>query len=107
MLLCREIEQENVRHAGAIRDERQLMAIRRPLRIEIEAVLSRQHLSGTALNVNYCDAPPWPSGAVDGGGLSLQRRNVSQYGNEPLNWIASDPTRWRSFAGNGSKSPPA
>src|SRR5439155_14509989 len=42
--------------------------------------------------VNYSDRPPWPSGAVDGGGLSLQRRNVTEYGNEPLNWMAALPT---------------
>ena len=49
--------------------------------------------------VNYSDAPPWPSGAVDGGGLSLQRRSVNLYGNEPLNWIAAAPT---PGAANGS-----
>jgi hypothetical protein len=42
--------------------------------------------------VDYGDSAPWPSGAVDGGGLSLQRQGTSSYGNEPLNWRASAPT---------------
>lgn len=42
--------------------------------------------------VNYNDKAPWPSGAVDGGGLSLQRQGGSSHGNEPLNWRASAPT---------------
>lgn len=43
-------------------------------------------------SVDYKDSTPWPSGPVDGEGLSLQRRNSSAYGNEPLNWLASLPT---------------
>ncbi len=43
-------------------------------------------------SVAYGDSTPWPAGAVDGGGLSLQRRNAAQFGNEALNWIASEPT---------------
>lgn len=42
--------------------------------------------------VDYRDQAPWPAGAVDGGGLSLQRRAGTLYGNEPLNWVASAPT---------------
>ena len=42
--------------------------------------------------VTYGDVPPWPSGAVDGGGLSLQRKTPPAYGNEPLNWVASTPS---------------
>ncbi len=34
--------------------------------------------------VNYTDHTPWPGGAADGGGLSLQRLAVNLYGNEPL-----------------------
>ena len=43
-------------------------------------------------SVDYGDSTPWPSGAVDGGGLSLQRRDSAQFGNDPLNWLASEPT---------------
>lgn len=42
--------------------------------------------------VSYTDTAPWPGGAVDGGGLSLQRLAVNLYGNEPLNWVAASPT---------------
>jgi hypothetical protein len=42
--------------------------------------------------VHYSDSAPWPSGLVDGGGLSLQREDSSSYGNEPLNWVAANPT---------------
>jgi hypothetical protein len=42
--------------------------------------------------VEYGDQAPWPVGAVDGGGLSLQRKSKTLYGNEPLNWVAANPT---------------
>ena len=42
--------------------------------------------------VSYQDAAPWPGGATDGGGLSLQRSSTSLYGNEPTNWVAGVPT---------------
>jgi CotH kinase protein/Lamin Tail Domain/Fn3 associated/Chitobiase/beta-hexosaminidase C-terminal domain/Immunoglobulin I-set domain/Bacterial TSP3 repeat len=40
--------------------------------------------------VTYSNAPPWPAGA-DGTGMSLQRRLLGSYGNEPLNWVACSP----------------
>jgi Immunoglobulin domain len=55
--------------------------------------------------VNYQDSAPWPAGAVDGGGLSLQRRNSAQYGNDPVNWVASAPTPG-SANGPGVVAPP-
>jgi hypothetical protein len=55
--------------------------------------------------VDYRDAAPWPSGAVDGGGLSLQRRAGTLYGNEPLNWVASTPTAGTAN-GTGIVPPP-
>jgi hypothetical protein len=41
-------------------------------------------------NVAYSNVAPWPSGA-GGTGMSLQRRGLGGYGNEPLNWIACTP----------------
>jgi hypothetical protein len=47
--------------------------------------------------VKYSDADPWPS-AADGNsntnsvGVSLQRRDATQYGNDPVNWLAGIPT---------------
>jgi len=51
--------------------------------------------------VNYTDDAPWPSGAVDGGGLSLQRTAPNLYGNEPLNWTEALPTPGAANAGVG------
>jgi hypothetical protein len=45
--------------------------------------------------VVYSDAYPWPAGA-DGVGGSLQRRRPHEYGNDPVNWKAADPTPGRA-----------
>jgi len=37
--------------------------------------------------VEYDDDPPWPKEA-DNGGPSLERRDPTKYGNDPINWIA-------------------
>ncbi len=55
--------------------------------------------------VSYMDTAPWPTGAVDSGGLSLQRAGPSSYGNEPLNWVAALPTPGRGF-GSVTNQPP-
>jgi hypothetical protein len=41
--------------------------------------------------VRYSDDSPWPTNA-DGAGQSLQRVNASLYGNDPVNWVAANPT---------------
>ncbi|HEU0011741.1 MAG TPA: lamin tail domain-containing protein, partial [Verrucomicrobiae bacterium] len=41
--------------------------------------------------VRYSDAPPWPTNA-DGGGTSLQRVQATAYGNDPVNWVAAQPS---------------
>ncbi|MDB6031640.1 MAG: hypothetical protein JWM16_1978 [Verrucomicrobiales bacterium] len=41
--------------------------------------------------VEYGDRSPWPA-AADGIGNSLQRRAASEYGNDPVNWMAGGPT---------------
>ncbi|HYG36147.1 MAG TPA: lamin tail domain-containing protein [Clostridia bacterium] len=43
-------------------------------------------------HIHYSDTAPWPKGAVDGGGHSLQRVAATLYGNEPANWSAAAPT---------------
>lgn len=48
--------------------------------------------------VRYSANLPWPMGA-GGTGLSLQRRTLSAYGNDPVNWFTADPTPGQS---NGS-----
>lgn len=42
--------------------------------------------------IHYTDASPWPSGGVDGGGMSLQRSSSVLYGNDPFNWFGALPT---------------
>ena len=56
--------------------------------------------------VNYNDAAPWPSGAVDGGGLALSRTGGNLYGNEPLNWRAANPSPGAAN-GPGVATPPS
>src|SRR5205085_8858810 len=47
--------------------------------------------------VNFNDHAPWPI-AADGTGKALQRIVPENYGNEPLNWVAANPTPgWQSF----------
>ena len=41
--------------------------------------------------VDYLDGMPWPCGS-GGNGNSLQRANSTQYGNDPVNWVATVPT---------------
>ena len=41
-------------------------------------------------SVTYSNASPWPAAAA-GGGMSLQRNFLGNYGNEPLNWVACAP----------------
>ena len=43
-------------------------------------------------HVTYSSLPPWPIGEVNGGGLSLQRRSVTDFSNDPRNWTAAMPT---------------
>ena len=41
--------------------------------------------------IQYRDEGPWPARA-DGFGPSLHRRNDAEFGNDPVNWIAANPT---------------
>jgi hypothetical protein len=45
--------------------------------------------------VNYRDREPWPLTA-DGSGHSLQRFQMSEYGDDPVNWYAALPSAGRS-----------
>ena len=47
--------------------------------------------------VDYDNTAPWPIGA-NGLGFSLQRKEVSQYGNDPINWMVALPTPERGPA---------
>ncbi len=54
--------------------------------------------------VVYSDLAPWPT-AADGGGASLQRLAPSDYGNEPLNWKADQPTTGRTNSPTAGEPP--
>jgi len=54
-------------------------------------------------SINYSNALPWPAEA-NGTGQSLQRRSPLACGNEPLNWLACDPTPGASNCGMDSDS---
>ncbi|RME90186.1 MAG: lamin tail domain-containing protein, partial [Verrucomicrobia bacterium] len=41
--------------------------------------------------VDYRPMAPWPS-AADGSGLSLQRRDLDGYGNDPVHWMPATPS---------------
>jgi len=45
-----------------------------------------------AEHVHYDDASPWPSGLVQGDGLSLQRIHPPAFANDPTSWVAAHPT---------------
>ena len=44
--------------------------------------------------IQYSDTAPWPVEA-DGSGVSLQRKAGTDYGNDPVNWRAAQPTPGR------------
>jgi hypothetical protein len=44
--------------------------------------------------VNYTDLAPWPT-TPDGTGHSLQKKNLSAFGNDPINWEGANPTAGR------------
>ncbi len=48
--------------------------------------------------VDYSDSAPWPAFA-DGFGASLQRIDVTAYGNDPINWAAAAPSAAKPFGG--------
>lgn len=47
--------------------------------------------------IDYEDAGPWPTTA-DGAGVSLQRKILAAYGNDPSNWLAAAPSPGRSLS---------
>jgi hypothetical protein len=59
--------------------------------------------------VKYADTQPWAplaDGNPAGVGMSLQKNIASNYGNDPVNWVASTPTPGGA-SGPGGVTPPA
>ena len=48
--------------------------------------------------VDYSDGKPWPSG-TDGGGMSLHRKTLEVFGDDPESWVAANPTPGESSYG--------
>jgi hypothetical protein len=51
-------------------------------------------------HISYLPTAPWQTAAA-GGGASLQRRVMSNFGNDPLNWKAEPPTAGRTNDSTG------
>jgi hypothetical protein len=72
--------------AGTLQDSGERIELQRP---------DPEDASGTTFitvdEVRYNDKAPW-SPAADGSGPSLQRRIVTDYGNDPTNWFAALPS---------------
>jgi hypothetical protein len=51
-------------------------------------------LGGVVFSLTYNDKAPWPP-AADGAGASLQRQEAAADANDPINWVAADPTPGR------------
>ena len=66
--------------------------------------------SGTVTSViletiSFRDGLPWPSTA-DGTGLSLQRLDLSSFGNDPVNWVAAVPSAGLPTGGTSGSGDP-
>jgi hypothetical protein len=73
-------------YSGSLNDKADAVELRRPILLDgtnVAYVLVDE--------VGYEDESPWPEEA-DGVGLSLQRRSLTVYGNEPANWFAAAPS---------------
>jgi hypothetical protein len=77
--------------SGGLQDSGERLELQRPEVPDADGVAYI-----TIDEVRYNDKAPWPPGA-DGGGPSLQRRTVGEYGNDPVNWQAALPTPGGDF----------
>jgi hypothetical protein len=71
---------------GTLQDDGELLAIQRS-----DLATTNELLYITVDDVAYRNQLPWPAGA-NGDGLSLQRKSLVSYGNDPSNWVAASPT---------------
>jgi hypothetical protein len=80
-------------YGGTLQDSGERLELQQP-----DAHGTNGYAFVTVDEVRYNDRVPWPT-AADGIGPSLQRLNLTTYGNEPLNWRAASPTPGRDFVG--------
>jgi hypothetical protein len=70
-------------------------------------VMLRDAVGNPADTVTWFDRSPWP-GAPDGGGATLERRDVKAASNSPATWTASDEsarTGWQMYTYRGVAQP--
>src|SRR5262249_23101093 len=80
-------------YAGLLQNSGESLELQRP---EFFGVDGLAYITVDA--VRYNDKAPWPP-AADGSGSPLQRLVLTNYGNDPTNWIAATPTPGQSFPG--------
>ncbi len=73
-------------YRGKLDNRRERITLAQPV-----TTLVGQRLFVVVDEVNYTDTAPWPTGA-DGSGASLQRKDVTRYGDDPFNWAVATPT---------------
>ena len=78
--------------AGSLQDSGERLELQRPDAPGADGIVPYI----TVDDVRYNDRAPWPPGA-DGSGPSLQRKALSAYGNDPINWEAARPTPGADF----------
>lgn len=70
---------------GALSDTGETVALRWPQTFEPAAV------AFVAMDkVHYETTAPWPS--ANGNGMTLRRKSLTAYGNDPVNWAAAEPS---------------
>lgn len=79
---------------GKLDNSNDRVELKRPL-LDIPAPAGQTHYA-LVERVHYTHDTPWPA-AADGLGRSLQRVNLSGYGNDPAQWVAAEPTPGRLF----------
>lgn len=71
--------------SGGLQDNGENIDLQRP-----EGITERGLIYITVDAVRYNDRSPWPV-AASGAGASIQKRDKTKFGNDPLNWIAAIP----------------
>jgi hypothetical protein len=84
---------------GALQDDGELLELKRPDAPDLEGV---SYIVVDA--VRYNDRAPWPLAAA-GIGPSLERANSAAYGNDPVNWRASNGPASPGLDNNGNRPP--
>jgi hypothetical protein len=79
---------------GILQNDHQTLELRKPRTPEIDGSVAYILVE----RIEYTDSAPWPTGA-DGLGVSLQRKVVSSYGNDPANWAAAAMTPGSGYVG--------